>query len=158
MTASRRTRTGTAASSVRSFEAATAEIAWPSSVPAHPERHADELVAFRNLIEERSSFDWTAHAVHTTARAAVLVAFVTRLGTEVSIEGPTAVGGRRGDQIIVNPKLSALATANAALTALLRQIGSATPITDRRQLRNAAVAERSARDVISRAAADELIA
>jgi len=158
-TSRRRARTDSIQSQLATMRTATATHPWPDLIPAHPDssRHAEEVAHYTNLLGERSYDDWSPLSLATAARAAVLLAFTTRLAAEVVEEGPLTLGGKHGDQPVRNPLLDALATANANLTVLLRQVGLAVPSVDRQALANSGKAARTARSVLDRAKGDPLL-
>jgi len=158
-TTRRRARTDSIQAQLAAMKDANSSHPWPELIPRHSdaERHAEELAHYRNLLGERSFDDWSPLSLATAARAAVLLAFTSRLAAEVVVEGPLTLGGKHGDTPVRNPLLDALATANSNLTILLRQIGLAVPSVDRQALANSGKAARTARSVLDRAKGDPLL-
>ena len=152
-TARKRVRTDSVQAQLAVMKGAANTHPWPALVPAHPDpvRHDEELAHYQNLLGERAFDDWSPLSLATAARAAVLLAFTSRLAAEVVVAGPLTLGGKHGDTPVRNPLLDALATANSNLTILLRQIGLAVPSVDRQALATSGRASREARAVLDRA-------
>ena len=156
----RRIRSDTVQGATEAFQSASQVIEWPADIPRSlaPADAARELVFFNIIIAERQHDDWSPLAVITAARCAGAMALSARLQSQIDSEGPTLLGGKRGDVKVVNPAMNGYQMMQASLTQLLRQLGLASPTVDKRQLANAAAAERAAKSVLAKVATDDLLA
>jgi len=156
----RRIRTDSIQGATEAFQSASQVIPWPADIPrsVDPADAAREQVFFGHILTERQHDDWTPLALATAARCAGAMAMSVKLQAQIDCEGPTVLGGKRGDVKVVNPAMNGYQMLQSSIVQLLRQLGLASPTVDKRQLANAAAAERAAKSVLAKAATDDLLA
>ena len=154
-----RTRSSTVKGQLdRMAEASAARAIWPKSVARaeDPELAALELTRYELLWARRAPSDWTEHELCLCARAAAIEALIQREVIQLQAEGGLDTDAKGLPRM--NPRVSTLGALQSTSSILLRSIGFAQPIVDKRQLHAAGVANRNAVQVINRAKSDPLLA
>ena len=154
-----RTRSSTVQGSLRRMAVASgAKAIWPKSVAraTDPELAALELERYELLWQRRAPDDWTEHELCLCARAAAIEAMIQREVIQLQAEGGLDVDSKGLPRM--NPRVSTLGALQSTSSILLRSIGFAQPVVDKRQLHAAGVANRAAVQTINRAKADQLLA